>query len=458
MSVAVELWRAAESSTGSAALDLWRALEARHNLRGPDGRFIKGPGGGSDRPSLADVIRGTAALGPKRQRGDKGGMSVADAVRSAARRSDTTGRPTQRTPEEHRAHGAHDVADEVDRALAEAGVPEDVRRQVADRARAVADEHGPRPGSKPKKAAAATDAPSPSLPVVTAAEQQRRDDEYRAQKVVRAKTAVRDAVANLQTKPGAWVSLTRVRNELGESHNRDDVDAALREIERDPDVNIVPESNRKTLTDADRFSAVVIGMQDKHLISIQPPRDAPARAVSPGEAAIRDAYARVPHNGNGWVKLADLRRELGDGQERATVDRDLDRMIERPDVTLMAELNQRSLTPAERAAAVSIGGEDRHLLKIGEHDAPPSRARRAPVRLDTDRLASVEGNLTSATSLDEARQHLAGLTVAQLRQLASFTQVPVGSGDTKARLADRIVNSVVGRRLDSDAIGRIVRS
>lgn len=130
-------------SVTPTALELWRALEARHNLRGPDGRFIRA-GGGSERPSLADVIRGTAAQGPKRQRDDKSGMSVATATRAAARQSDTTGRPTQRTPAEHRAEGAHAVADEVDRALADAGVPDDIRQQVAQRARAVADTHGPR--------------------------------------------------------------------------------------------------------------------------------------------------------------------------------------------------------------------------------------------------------------------------------------------------------------------------
>jgi hypothetical protein len=51
---------------------------------------------------------------------------------------------------------------------------------------------------------------------------------------------------------------------------------------------------------------------------------------------------------------------------RDTLDAELDRMIEQPDVQLMAELNQRSLTTADRQAAVDIGGEPRHLLRIGE--------------------------------------------------------------------------------------------
>jgi hypothetical protein len=221
-------------TTESVALDLWRALEARHNLRGPDGRFVSA--GGSSRPSLADVVRGTAAGGPKRRRADEGGMSVADAVRAAARQSDSTGRPTQRTPAEHRAEGAHAVADEVDRALAEAGVPDDIRQQVAARARAVADGNGPRKRERAKPA-----------------------------------------------------------------------------------------------------------------------------------------------------------------------------------------------------------------------------AKRAPARMDADRLAGIAGQLDAAASRDEARQHLAGLTAAQLRQLADAAQVAVGAGDTKARLQDRLVDSIVGRRLDAAAIDRMTR-
>jgi hypothetical protein len=40
-------------------------------------------------------------------------------------------------------------------------------------------------------------------------------------------------------------------------------------------------------------------------------------------------------------------------------------MIEQPNVQLMAELNQRSLTDEDHKAAVDIGGESRHLLRIG---------------------------------------------------------------------------------------------
>lgn len=341
MSVAVELWQELEAPS---ALELWRALEARHNLRGPDGRFIPGPGGGggSDRPSLADVIRGTAALGPKRQRVDKG-MSVADAVRSAARRSDSTGRPTQRTPEQHRAEGAHAVADEVDRALADAGVPEDVRRMVAQRARDAADAQGP-PKRKPTRAAAAS---SPAAPTTNPAHE----------------TAVRDAVARLSGGRDEWVGLADLRAELG-SMSRDEQDTVLRQL-----------------------------------------------AITPG-------------------------------------------------VQVEEETNQKGLRPVDRDAAVHIGGRDQHVIKIGPAPAPaPDRPRapRAPRTFDRAAAATVASKLETASSMDDGHAALAGLTVPQLRQVAEMLGVATGSGDTKARARDRIVDSVVGRRLDSAAIDRMTR-
>jgi hypothetical protein len=78
-------------------------------------------------------VRGTAAGGPKRQRDGKGGMSVADAVRAAARDSDSTGRPTQRTPGQQRPDGARRTQAEVEQTLAEQGVPASMRAEIATR-------------------------------------------------------------------------------------------------------------------------------------------------------------------------------------------------------------------------------------------------------------------------------------------------------------------------------------
>jgi hypothetical protein len=80
---------------------------------------------------------------------------------------------------------------------------------------------------------------------------------------------IRDAYATLAPRPGGWVSLTHLRVELVDAP-RAEVDAALRTLYRTPGVSLIPEENKKVLTDADRAAAVVIGDQDKHLIAIEP--------------------------------------------------------------------------------------------------------------------------------------------------------------------------------------------
>ena len=52
--------------------------------------------------------------------------------------------------------------------------------------------------------------------------------------------------------------------------SRDDLDTALRELDRARDVDLIPEENQKTLTPADRAAAVVVGVDHHHLLRIAP--------------------------------------------------------------------------------------------------------------------------------------------------------------------------------------------
>jgi hypothetical protein len=84
------------------------------------------------------------------------------------------------------------------------------------------------------------------------------------------------------------------------------------------------------------------------------------------EAWIRAVYAeltvrRAPRS---WVKLSALRPWLED-VPRDTVDAELDRMIELPDVHLMPELKRSNLGDNDLDAAVEIGGKQRHIMMIG---------------------------------------------------------------------------------------------
>lgn len=63
--------------------------------------------------------------------------------------------------------------------------------------------------------------------------------------------------------------------------------------------------------------------------------------------------------------------------------------------------------------------------------------------------------LKTAKTREEAHSLLAGRTKAELVDVAKAANVAVGSKDTKAALSDRIVQGLVGRRLDSEAIGRV---
>jgi hypothetical protein len=80
-------------------------------------------------------------------------------------------------------------------------------------------------------------------------------------------TRIRSAYADLAKKPGDFVMLDAVRSELAGAA-RAEVDAILVELNQAPDVQLIPESNQKVLTAAERAAAVTIGNQDKHLIAI----------------------------------------------------------------------------------------------------------------------------------------------------------------------------------------------
>jgi hypothetical protein len=78
---------------------------------------------------------------------------------------------------------------------------------------------------------------------------------------------------------------------------------------------------------------------------------------------IRSAYLRLAKGPGAWVGLAELREELF-GVSREAVDAELERMASTPGVHVQAESNQKTLTEADRAAAVRFGGDERHLLMI----------------------------------------------------------------------------------------------
>jgi hypothetical protein len=82
------------------------------------------------------------------------------------------------------------------------------------------------------------------------------------------------------------------------------------------------------------------------------------------QTRIRQAYTELARRPGEWVTLADLRARLV-GLERSTVDAALVSLNQRREVSIVPESNQKTLTAEQRAAAVSIGNQDRHIIAIG---------------------------------------------------------------------------------------------
>lgn len=111
--------------------------------------------------------------------------------------------------------------------------------------------------------------------------------------------------------------------------------------------------DRDDLTPADVFFPL-----DDHV-----PAGEPAVLGDAVEATVRDAYVRLAARSGGWVDLVRLRAALAEVPRR-DLDAALTGMHRTPGVSLIPEENQKALTDADRAAAVTIGAEDKHMIAI----------------------------------------------------------------------------------------------
>jgi hypothetical protein len=79
---------------------------------------------------------------------------------------------------------------------------------------------------------------------------------------------VEDGYRALAPADGAFVKLRELRAQLADIA-RPDLDTALVALFASQRINLIPQSNQQALTDADRESALRIGGESKHLISIE---------------------------------------------------------------------------------------------------------------------------------------------------------------------------------------------
>ncbi|QSB13059.1 hypothetical protein JQS43_15535 [Natronosporangium hydrolyticum] len=81
-------------------------------------------------------------------------------------------------------------------------------------------------------------------------------------------------------------------------------------------------------------------------------------------ARARKAYQELVDRPGGWVRLAQLRPLLG-AAASDEVDEALLELSDDPQVALAPASDQLALTDADRAAAVWIGNQQKHLISIG---------------------------------------------------------------------------------------------
>ena len=79
---------------------------------------------------------------------------------------------------------------------------------------------------------------------------------------------------------------------------------------------------------------------------------------------ILNAYEALKDEPGGWVSLTRLRPFFGDVSQ-AAMDDALRKVSRELGVTLAPQSNQKVLTDADLAAALHIGGQDKHVLSIG---------------------------------------------------------------------------------------------
>jgi hypothetical protein len=79
---------------------------------------------------------------------------------------------------------------------------------------------------------------------------------------------------------------------------------------------------------------------------------------------IVNAYESLAAEPGGWVSLTRLRPFFGD-VPRAAVDEALRKLSREPGVNIVPASNQKMLTEADAAAALHLGGQEKHSLAIG---------------------------------------------------------------------------------------------
>ncbi|RSM58940.1 hypothetical protein DMH03_23865 [Amycolatopsis sp. WAC 01376] len=106
------------------------------------------------------------------------------------------------------------------------------------------------------------------------------------------------------------------------------------------------------------------------------PQPDPAAAPEPSiEDRIRAAVATLTANGNGWAGIVDIRNALADVDQTEVTQALRDMARDNPNIHLAPESNRKALTDDAHAAAVTVGGEQQHIIAIQPVQDPAALRR-----------------------------------------------------------------------------------
>lgn len=157
------------------------------------------------------------------------------------------------------------------------------------------------------------------------------------------------------------------------------------------------------------------------------------------ESDIRKAAAREAKKTNGWVMLADVRKHLR-GHSREDVDSTLVQMSRHPDIDISPESNQKALSAEQHAAAVMIGNQRNHIIRVtGKSPAPAASAPMpsAPVRKAGEVMKAAKKTPAKPASGVDA-EIKAARTRAALTALASRYDIKVTALHSEKHIRDMI--------------------
>lgn len=184
----------------------------------------------------------------------------------------------------------------------------------------------------------------------------------------------------------SWIDLADIRRELGDIP-RPQQDAALTELATERGVVLSPTHVGKSLLLPEtRAAALRLGGEDNTMIHFDSPSQLHDRlgpsAPAATERRVYDAYQQLAREPGGYVKLADLRANLGSGHSESEVTDTLRRMAASGSIVLTPEEDRRRIRPGDHAAAVRFGDMENHFISISPHETHAAGVRSVPLSIE----------------------------------------------------------------------------